>query len=140
MRDDHATVSSTVMFDLLAPGTPAVPVTVELRYDTSDPYAVVIAFKAGEEWVEWVCARDLMADGLLADAGEGDIHFVPSVTDERSVLVELNSPAGHAMFEAPAEALAIFLDSTYDLAVPGTEHLWVSVDDALAGLMPRDRN
>ena len=63
MRNDHVTLRSTAVFDLLAPRTPAVPVKVELRYDTRDPYAVVAAFRTGRAgWVEWVYARDLLAD------------------------------------------------------------------------------
>ena len=62
MRNDHVTLRSTAVFDLLAPRTPAVPVQVELRYDTKDPYAVVAAFRTGRAgWVEWVFARDLLA-------------------------------------------------------------------------------
>ena len=34
MRNDHVTLRSTAVFDLLAPRTPAVPVKVELRYDS----------------------------------------------------------------------------------------------------------
>ena len=67
MRNDHVTLRSTAVFDLLAPRTPAVPVQVELRYDTRDPYAVVAAFRTGRAgWVEWVYARDLLADVLIA--------------------------------------------------------------------------
>src|SRR6266511_226498 len=100
MGNDHVTLRSTAVFDLLAPQTPAVPVQVELRYDTRDPYAVIAAFRTGRAgWVEWVFARDLLADGLLADAGDGDVRIRPSVEDPESVLIELNSPSGHAMFE-----------------------------------------
>jgi capsular exopolysaccharide synthesis family protein len=111
MRNDHVTLRSTAVFDLLAPRTPAVPVKVELRYDTRDPYAVVAAFRTGRAgWVEWVFARDLLADGLLADAGDGDVRIRPSIEDPEAVLVELNSPSGHAMFETSAQELADFLD------------------------------
>ena len=139
MRNDHVTLRSTAVFDLLAPRTPAVPVKVELRYDTRDPYAVVAAFRTGRAgWVEWVYARDLLADGLLADAGDGDVRIRPSVEDPEAVLIELNSPSGHAMFEASAQELADFLDRPYDVVLPGNEHLWVDVDDALTHLIPHD--
>lgn len=139
MRNDHVTLRSTAVFDLLAPQTPAVPVQVELRYDTRDPYAVVAAFRTGRAgWVEWVFARDLLADGLIAHAGEGDVAIRPSVDDPEVVVVELSSPSGHAVFEASAQELADFLDRTYDVVVPGNENLWVSVDDALTRLLPHD--
>jgi hypothetical protein len=139
MRNDHVTLRSTAVFELLAPKNPAVPVQVELRYNTRDPYAVIAAFRTGRAgWVEWVFARDLLADGLIADAGEGDVRMRPAVDDPEVVVLELNSPSGHAMFEASAQELADFLDRTYDVVLPGNEHLWVDVDDALAGLIPHD--
>lgn len=139
MRNDHVTLRSTAVFDLLAPQTPAVPVKVELRYDTHDPYAVIAAFRTGRTgWVEWVFARDLLADGLLAEAGDGDVRIRPSADDPESVVVELTSPSGHAMFETSAQELADFLDRTYDAVLPGNEHLWVDVDDALTRLIPHD--
>jgi hypothetical protein len=139
MRNDHVTLRSTAVFELLAPHSPAVPVQVELRYDTRDPYAVIAAFRTGRTgWVEWVFARDLLADGLIAEAGEGDVRIRPSMVSPETVVIELSSPSGHAMFEASAEELADFLDSTYDVVLPGNEGMWVSLDDALAALMPHD--
>jgi hypothetical protein len=139
MRNDHVTLRSTAVFDLLAPRTPAVPVKVELRYDTRDPYAVVAAFRTGRAgWVEWVYARDLLADGLIAEAGDGDVRIRPAVDDPEVVVIELSSPSGHAVFEASAQELADFLDRTYDVVVPGNEHLWVDVDEALTHLISTD--
>jgi hypothetical protein len=139
MRNDHVTLRSTAVFDLLAPQTPAVPVQVELRYDTRDPYAVVAAFRTGRAgWVEWAFARDLLADGLIAEAGDGDVRIRPSVEDPEVVVIELNSPSGHAVFDASAQELAEFLDRTYDVVVPGNENLWVDVDEALTHLISTD--
>jgi hypothetical protein len=139
MRNDHVTLRATAVFDLLAPRCPAVPVRVELRYETRDPYAVVAAFRTGKAgWVEWVFARDLLADGLIASAGEGDVHIRPSVDDPEVVVVELSSPSGHAVFEASAQEFADFLDRTYDVVLPGNEHLWVDVDDALSHMIATD--
>jgi hypothetical protein len=132
MRNDHVTLRSSAVFDLLAPRTPAVPVQVELRYDTRDPYAVAAAFRTGRAgWVEWVFSRDLLADGLLAHAGDGDVRIRPGSGDPEIVVVELNSPSGHAVFEASAQRLAEFLDASYDIVLPGNETLWMNVNDAL---------
>lgn len=139
MRNDHVTLRATAVFDLLAPRCPAVPVRVELRYDTRDPYAVVAAFRTGKAgWVEWVFARDLLADGLIAAAGDGDVRIRPSADDPEVVVVELSSPSGHAVFEASAQEFADFLDRTYDVVLPGNEHLWVDVDDALSQMIFND--
>ncbi|MBV8931441.1 MAG: SsgA family sporulation/cell division regulator [Kutzneria sp.] len=139
MRNDHMTLRATMVFDLLVPEAPAVPVEVELRYDTRDPYAVTAAFRSGPSgWVEWCFARDLLADGLIAEAGNGDVRIRPVPGSMELVELVVSSPAGLAMFEAPAQELADFLDRTYDSVLPGNESHWVSVDDALITLMPRD--
>jgi len=139
MRNDHMTLRSMAVLDLLVPDAPSVPVEVELRYDTRDPFAVTAAFRSGPSgWVEWCFARDLLADGLIAEAGSGDVRIRPAVDDIELVMLVVSSPAGLAMFEASAQELADFLDRTYDLVLPGTENQWVSVDDALTTLMPYD--
>ena len=72
MLNDHTTIRSTAVFDLVGPPNPPVPVQVEMRYDTRDPYAVQAAFRTGRAgWVEWVFSRDLLTEGLLAPAGAG---------------------------------------------------------------------
>jgi hypothetical protein len=139
MSYDHVTLRSTAVFDLLAPHSSAVPVQVELRYDTRDPYAVVAAFRTGKAgWVEWVFSRDLLADGLLADAGEGDVRIRPAADNPEIVIFELSSPSGHALFETSAHRLADFLDRTYDIVVPGGESLWLNFDDAVEHLLSND--
>lgn len=139
MRNDHVTLRSAAVFDLLAPHTLAVPVQVELRFDTRDPFAVVTAFRTGRAgWVEWVFARDLLADGLLGDAGEGDVRIHPANDDPEVVVLELTSPSGHAVFEASAQRLAEFLDTTYDVVLPGQETTWMDVDDALGQMIAND--
>jgi hypothetical protein len=136
MRNDHVTLRSSAVFDLLAPRSPAVPVQVELRYDTRDPFAVVAAFRTGRAgWIEWVFSRDLLADGLLAEAGDGDVRIRPGSGEPEIVVVELNSPSGHAVFQASAQRLAEFLDASYDVVLPGHETLWTNVDDALGQML-----
>ncbi|MGH3946824.1 MAG: SsgA family sporulation/cell division regulator [Pseudonocardiaceae bacterium] len=139
MRNDHVTLRSAAVFDLLTPHAAAVPVQVELRYDTRDPYAVVAAFQTGRAgWVEWVFSRDLLADGLLTEAGEGDVRIRPASDDPEVVIVELDSPSGHARFEGGAQRLAEFLDTTYDVVLPGHETLWMNVDNALGQMIAND--
>ncbi len=139
MRTDHVALRSAAVFDLRAPRTAGVAVQVELRYDTRDPFAVVAAFRTGRAgWVEWVFSRDLLADGLLADAGDGDVRIHPAAQDPEVVVIELSSPSGHAVFEGGAQRLAEFLDTTYDVVLPGHEGLWMNVDNALGQLIAND--
>ena len=133
--NDRRVITSRVDFGFLAAHDFLVPLEVELRYDTLDPFAVVAAFRPGrDDCVEWAFARDLLADGLIGDAGEGDIRVRPSDSDVEMVVVELRSPSGQAVFEAPAEDLAEFLDETYEIVMPGNEHLWVDIDAELMRL------
>jgi len=135
MGNDRKVITSRVDFGFLAAHDFLVPLEVELRYDTLDPFAVVAAFRPGrDDCVEWAFGRDLLADGLIGDAGEGDIRIRPSDSDVEMVVVELRSPSGQAVFEAPAEDLAEFLDETYEVVMPGNEHLWVDIDAELTRL------
>jgi len=139
MRNDHTTLRSMVVLELVAADEPAVPVEVELRYDTRDPYAITAAFRTGPaRWVEWCFARDLLADGLIAESGAGDVRIRPVAGDIELVELVVSSPAGMARFEASAGELAYFVDRTHDMVPPGAEGRWVSVDDALATLFTHD--
>jgi hypothetical protein len=141
VRNDHTTLRSTAVLDLLVPQAPPVRVEVELRYDTRDPYAVTAAFRAGPSGcVEWCFARDLLADGLIEESGVGDVRIGPAADTVEVVVLIVSSPAGMAVFEGCAAQLAEFLDRTYDVVLPGTESCWVSVDDALTTLASRDPN
>jgi hypothetical protein len=137
MRNDHTTVRSPARFDLIAPHAEAVPVEVELRYDGRDPYAVQASFQTGRTGttVEWVFARDLLADGMITEAGTGDVKVRPAICSPDRVELELTSPSGHALFAANAADLAEFLERTYELVPPGSEYTWLDLDLALDDLL-----
>lgn len=137
MSETPTTVTHRVLFGLLAPGTNGVPIEARLHYDVTDPYAVAVVFQTRSGPVEWIFARELLADGLIAAAGEGDIQVRPSADDEAAVLIELRAPTGGAVLDAPAEELADFLDATYDLVLPGEEDQYVDFDRELAKLAIR---
>ena len=110
MRNDHVTLRSTAVFDLLAPRTPAVPVQVELRYDTRDPYAVVAAFRTGRAgWVEWVYARDLLADGLDSDGLD---------SGDRATLDRLLDPADQASVHHRPDLFVLSAHTLYTAVRP----------------------
>lgn len=138
MADEHGTVRSDMVFKL-ALAEKVASVGVELRYDSRKPYEVSLSFNAGKRGrVDWVFARDLLADGLLADSGEGDVHVRPRFDDPAVVVIVLRSPTGQAAVEADVDQLSEFVNETYDIVAPGAEHLWMSIDDALAQLMLTD--
>ena len=51
------------------------------EYNPSDPYAVVVAFPAGDNIIRWAFCRSLLSRGLTDPVGEGDVQLWPS-TDE----------------------------------------------------------
>ncbi|GLZ30424.1 sporulation protein SsgA [Lentzea sp. NBRC 105346] len=135
MSNENLTVRANTTFHLLAPGVAPAPVEAELVYDPEDPYAVAVVFHTGQGRVEWMFARDLLADGLLTPCGEGDILVRPAADDPERVLVELNAPTGFAILSAVAEEVAEFLDQTYDVVQPGEEDLWIDFDRELQKLV-----
>jgi hypothetical protein len=138
MRNEHVTIRSLAVFDLLAQQADAMPVRVELRYDSRDPYAVHAVFQTGRTDaadVEWVFARDLFADGLLSEAGTGDVRVRPAPNDPETVEIELSSPSGHALFSTSAPDLSNFLDKTFEAVPPGSEYAWLDLDLALEDLL-----
>jgi hypothetical protein len=140
MRNDrHSTLRASAAFTLQTSHAHSTQVDVELRYTTKDPHAVVAAFRTGRAgWVEWVFARTVLADGLLTHAGEGDIRIQPAKDNPARIVIELTSPSGHAAFEASIQDLSTFLDQTYDMVLPGDEHLWMDIDEQLAFLLSDD--
>lgn len=129
----HFVTTSAVEFGIRAPGAGAVPVRVDLSYDSHDPFAVRAEFHAGRGAVSWIFARELLADGLLGPAGAGDVRVMPA-TDTELLIFQLDAPDGFALLEASSAELAEFLDDTYDGVPPGTEHEWFDFDEELAKL------
>src|SRR5579859_5435682 len=135
------TVSAELGLRLVVPQQTIVPLVASLYYNRTDPYAVRMAFHVGtDEPVEWIFARDLLAAGLESRHGEGDVHVWPSETladDEDGLVlnIELSSPFGQAHFEAPAEAMASFLQRTYAVVPAGKETEYVDIESELDALL-----
>ncbi|MGW5646263.1 SsgA family sporulation/cell division regulator [Saccharopolyspora sp. NPDC003752] len=139
MSENHKTIYSAAVFNLMAPADVRRPLEVELRYESRDPYAVNMSFRAGMSGeVDWVIDRDLLAAGLVVASGEGDVQIIPQLDKPELVVIALSSPSGQAAFEAPAAKLAEFLDETYAAVAPGDEHKWMSVDEVLNRLLQTD--
>jgi hypothetical protein len=139
MLNDHTTIRSTAVFDLVGPPNPPVPVQVEMRYDTRDPYAVQAAFRTGRAgWVEWVFSRDLLTEGLLGVSGAGDVRIRPADHDAESIEIELSSPSGHATFRAASREVSEFLARTHEIVAPGSEDDWLDLEHALGLLLSSD--
>jgi hypothetical protein len=123
-----------------------------MYYNDSDPYAVRMAFHVGtDEPVEWIFARDLLAAGIEARHGEGDVQVWPSPVScaeaegldvigsadvGGTVLnIELSSPFGQAHFEAPAQAMSAFLQRTFQIVPAGRESDFIDIETELDDLL-----
>lgn len=146
MNSSSTTVSAELGLRLVAAEQAVVPLVASLHYSGSDPYAIRMAFHVGtEDPVEWIFARDLLADGLMTPEGDGDVLIWPSSpvigpdgqTDgPLSVLnIKLSSPFGEAHFEAPAEAIANFLDRTFRIVQMGKESQVIDIDAEVSSLL-----
>ncbi|GAA2872393.1 SsgA family sporulation/cell division regulator [Pseudonocardia halophobica] len=136
MRDEPTIIREPATFELITPDSAPVPVRVELSYSSRDPYAVQASFRTGQgSPVDWVFARDLLADGLLGPAGTGDVRVQPVPHEPTRIEVELASPSGHAVFTTCAATLAAFLDRTFECVPPATEYSWLDFDAALDQLL-----
>ena len=141
-----ATVSAELGLRLVAAEQTIVPLVASLYYRGSDPYAIRIAFHVGaDEPVEWIFARELLADGMTTPVGDGDVQIWPSsptadpggeIRGPLTVLnVKLSSPFGEAHFEAPAEAIIKFLDRTYSIVRMGQESDVIDIGGELNDLL-----
>jgi hypothetical protein len=98
-----------------------------LCYSSEDPYAVSIAFGAGQgKPVDWMVARDLLATGMWRRAGVGDVTVWPSVRSAAGapggvLNIQISSPDGQAHFEAAVKEVSNFLRRTYEAVPDGEE-------------------
>lgn len=133
MTKPHTTIQATVPFGLRAHSATTARIQADLTYDTRDPFAVTAEFHTGRSTVHWIFARSLLADGLIAAAGVGDLRVTPAA-DPTLVVFELSAPSGTAVMEASAQDLADFLDMTYAHVPPSEEHAWFDFDHEMSKL------
>jgi sporulation and cell division protein SsgA len=110
------------------------PVLARWSYHPADPYAVTLAFRARHgRWIAWCFARDLLAEGLREPAGLGDVRVRPDGEFEDDlIVVELQSPDGHALVEARREDVERFVEVTARVVPVGAESERVDVDAFIA--------
>jgi hypothetical protein len=113
--------------------TNTTPVTI--RYDVTDPWAITLDIARGSNSpVQWLFARDLLADALtasgalLAPAGVGDVIVV---AEGSHVFVLLTTPAGTANLRFSRAVMEHALDEAEQLVPEGTESAAVDWDHEL---------
>jgi hypothetical protein len=116
-------------------------VDLELRYDSSSPYAVTATFQVDHRRVSWVFARDLLRVGVTEPTGNGDVHVRPHVddADRAGVLLELWSPQGIGLVVLPASEVLPFMARTTEAVEPGTESRYLDIDAAVRAVLVEER-
>ena len=132
-----AIIAAELGLRLVVPEHGGVPLTASLYYRGDDPYAIRMAFHVGtEDPVEWIFARDLLAEGLDCVAGDGDVRVWPTTAAHRDVLnLELSSPFGQAHFEAPLTAMTGFLLRTFEVVPAGREGEFIDIEGELNDML-----
>lgn len=141
--NSSTTISAELGLRLMVPEREPVPLSADVHYRASDPYAVRMAFHAGgEEPVEWIFARELLTVGLVRPIGDGDVAVWPAPmsppaagSDARTLNIALSSPFGQALFEAPLAPIADFLRRSYEIVQAGTETNFIDMEGELDELL-----
>jgi hypothetical protein len=90
---------------------------------------------APDQYVAWVFARELLAEGLDQPAGDGDVCIWPASNEGREVVcITLRSPDGEALLQARVDAVVEFLAAAYALCARGRETQNLQIDRALGAL------
>jgi hypothetical protein len=111
-------------------------------YDPADPYAVRLSVRCGcgghdcTIWRDWLLARDLLAAGLFAATGDGDVRVEPWPGD--GLLVTLDSPSGHAVLLLDARHAERALCGSYELVPDGSEDRHLDWDGELAEVLEEE--
>lgn len=122
---------------LITPDHAGLGLRPALRYSDAEPFAVHIDFPAhvstdGEK-VTWTFARTLLAEGLRAPAGIGDVRVRPCGRSRTAV--EFHTPQGAAVIRFPTTSLRRFLQRSYAVVEPGKEDLGPDLDLGLLSLL-----
>jgi hypothetical protein len=109
-----------------------IPITCEFSYNSRDPYAVTLIFDTeGDHAVRWVFSRELLTDGIMGKAGQGDVVVWSERNDEGrlSMWIEVGQAPRTAVFEVAAEPVAKWLAGSYGLVPRGQESVCVDWDE-----------
>jgi hypothetical protein len=130
-----STISATVPF--ISGETQNERLAAQLVFDLTDPYAVTMHLEARPGTVIWTFARELLAEGLYSPSGDGDVQVWPclSTTGDAVVVIELSSPDGLAMLQAPTRAVHEFLVRTHEVVPEGEETDHLDMDALISQLL-----
>ncbi len=136
--------SSPITLQLVGPQS-WTEVPALLCYDSSDPFAVRIAFgdvgddrdlvDADDAGISWLVSRELLQHGLDRPSGEGDVRMWPAHAATDVLFLHLRAPSGEALFELSRATVAAFLRQTEALVPSGSESGMLALDEELQALL-----
>jgi hypothetical protein len=116
---------------------PDVALTAQLRFETTLPYGVCLAFPSRGpvgETIEWYFGRDLLDEGRRTACGDGDVLVAPG--PDGRVLVTLSPySADRAVVSIPGDAVESFLADSFVLVPRGAESDHLDLDSVLGRLL-----
>ena len=105
------------------------PLRAELRYRTSDPYAVQLVLSLDQSpAVSWEFARDLVITGAFMPAGLGDVRLHPT---EDGVVLELYGVSCKAVLLLDRDDVLAFLGRCLGAVPSGRENDFFDLGDEL---------
>ena len=109
----------------------------ELVFDPSDPYAVSMNLEARSGKVTWTFARELLEQGIYSPSGDGDVQVWPclSGSGDAVVIIELCSPDGTALLQAPSRTVHDFVVRTLEVVPAGEESTHLALDTLITKLL-----
>ena len=119
-------VTESIELEFVDPQGEATAIEADLVFDPTDPYAITMAFRTGEQEVVWTFGRELLVEGRYVPTGDGDVHVWPCLSSEGKavVIIELSSPEGEVLVQTETRNVDHFVTAMLDLGArrPG-EHL-----------------
>jgi hypothetical protein len=130
-------VTESMPLEFLDPGSTEVRLDADFTYAVADPFAVTIVFRCDAQEVRWTFARELLVQGIHEPVGVGDVQLWPCLSDAGTavVVIELRSPDGSVMVQAPTRAVSLFVQRMLQIVPLGQEGALLDVDAALAELL-----
>lgn len=127
-RPTHRVISGGARATLLSvAGNP--PLHAELRYRTTDPYAVQLVLSLDQSpAVSWEFARDLVITGAFMPAGLGDVRLHPS---EDGIVLELHGVSSRAVVLLDRDDVLAFLGRCLGAVPSGQENSFYDLTDEL---------
>ncbi|MFD3590861.1 SsgA family sporulation/cell division regulator [Streptomyces sp. NPDC058683] len=131
----HDPVTCRTVVALLEEEVPLSVIT-DLRYDSAEPYSIVMAFNAGTDLIiEWEFGRELLASGRRRLAGFGDIQIWPTeIRGHELVYLAFRSGSETFVVAAPAVVIDEFLKRTFEVVPFGDEGSFLSFESFVSQL------